>query len=147
AIRTPAETLLAKRETGIPNDVARLRGARFVPAVETRKGRWLDEERLKQLSGGDKISARFMRGEWFDFSPICKVCLVTNHRPKIRGTDEAIWRRIHLVPFTVTIPKSDRDKTLPEKLRAELPGILAWAVRGCLEWRVKGLAPPDSVLA
>ncbi|MGH0035323.1 MAG: phage/plasmid primase, P4 family [Myxococcota bacterium] len=145
ALRTPPDTLLAKRTDGIPNDVARLRGARFVSAVETDEGRRLSESRVKELTGGDTISARFMRAEFFDFRPVCKLWLATNHRPQVRGTDEAIWRRIRLVPFTETIPPEGRDRELPSRLRQELPGILAWAVRGCLEWQRPGLRPPPAV--
>jgi putative DNA primase/helicase len=147
ALRTPAETLLAKRDTGIPNDVARLRGARFVAAVESEEGRRLAEVRVKELTGGDTVSARFMRAEWFDFRPVCKLWLATNHRPQVRGTDDAIWRRIRLIPFTVTIPEPERDHALSERLRAELPGILAWAVRGCLDWQAEGMRSPDAVQA
>jgi putative DNA primase/helicase len=147
ALKTPAETLLAKRDTGIPNDVAALRGARFVAAVESEEGRRLAEVRVKELTGGDTIAARFMRAEWFTFRPVCKLWLATNHKPQVRGTDLAIWRRIRLIPFTVTIPETERNPGLPEKLVAELPGILAWAVEGCLEWQAKGLEPPQAVLA
>ncbi len=147
AQRTPAETLLARRESGIPNDVARLRGARFVAAVETEEGRRLAEVRVKELTGSDTISARFMRAEWFDFRPVAKLWISTNHRPTVRGTDEAIWRRICLIPFTVTIPEAERDRTLAERLRGELPGILAWAVEGCRAWLSVGLKPPAAVLA
>lgn len=147
AMKTPAETLLARREGAIPNDVAALRGARLVAAVETEEGRRLAEARLKELTGGDTVSARFMRAEWFTFKPVAKLWVATNHRPRVKGTDEAIWRRIRLIPFTVTVPEPERDPKLPERLRAELPGILAWAVAGCLDWQRDGLRPPDAVLA
>jgi putative DNA primase/helicase len=86
-----------------------------------------------------------MRAEWFDFKPTHKLWLSTNHKPEIRGTDAAIWRRIRLVPWSVTIPQDEQDKGLPAKLRAELPGVLAWIVQGCLEWQRIGLQPPDEV--
>jgi putative DNA primase/helicase len=127
--------------------VARLRGARFVAAVETEEGRRLAEVRVKELTGSDTISARFMRAEWFDFRPVAKLWISTNHRPTVRGTDEAIWRRICLIPFTVTIPVHERDRMLPERLRGELPGILAWAVEGCRAWLSVGLNPPAAVVA
>ena len=146
-MQAPAETFLEKRDTGIPNDVARLRGARFVAATETAEGRRLNEALVKRMTGGDTIVARFMRGEWFEFPATFKVVLATNHRPEIRGTDEAIWRRIRLVPFTVTIPAEERDHELPAKLRAELPGILRWAVEGCLAWQRDGLDTPEAVVA
>jgi P4 family phage/plasmid primase-like protien len=145
AMRTPTEMLLAKRAGGVPNDVARLKGARFVAASETEENRRLAESLVKDLTGQDTISARFMRAEWFDFKPTHKLWLSTNHKPEIRGTDNAIWRRIRLVPWAVTIPPKEQDKKLPEKLRAELPGILAWIVRGCIEWRRDGLQAPEVV--
>ncbi len=142
--QTPAETFLERRDS-IPNDVARLRGARLVAAVETPESRRLNEVMVKRMTGGDTMAARFMRGEWFEFRPLFKVWLATNHLPVVRGTDEAIWRRIRLVPFTVTIPESERDPRLLEKLRDELPGILNWAIEGCLEWRESGLDEPEAV--
>jgi putative DNA primase/helicase len=145
AMRAPTEMLLAKRSGGIPNDVARLKGARFVAASETEEGRRLAESLVKDLTGQDTISARFMRAEWFDFKPTHKLWLSTNHKPEIRGTDTAIWRRIRLIPWSVTIPPAEQDKKLPAVLRRELPGILAWIVRGCLEWRRGGLQAPDEV--
>lgn len=145
AMRAPTEMLLAKRSDGVPNDVARLKGARFVSASETEEGRRLAESRIKDLTGQDTITARFMKAEWFDFVPTHKLWLSTNHKPEIRGTDAAIWRRIRLVPWAVTIPPAEQDKKLPEKLRSEVPGILAWIVRGCLQWRRKGLQAPDEV--
>jgi len=145
AMRTPTEMLLAKRSDGVPNDVARLKGARFVSASETEEGRRLAESRIKDLTGQDTITARFMKAEWFDFAPTHKLWLSTNHKPEIRGTDAAIWRRIRLVPWTVSIAPAEQDKKLPEKLRSELPGILAWVVRGCLEWHRKGLQAPEEV--
>ena len=145
AMRTPTETLLVKRSGGVPNDVARLKGARFVTASETEEGRRLAESLIKDLTGQDTISARFMRAEWFDFKPTHALHLSTNHKPEIRGTDAAIWRRIRLVPWAVTIPPAEQDKKLPEKLRAELPGVLAWIVRGCSAWRREGLKAPEEV--
>ncbi len=145
AMRTPTETLLVKRSGGVPNDVARLKGARFVTASETEEGRRLAEPLIKDLTGQDTISARFMRAEWFDFKPTHALHLSTNHKPEIRGTDAAIWRRIRLIPWAVTIPTAEQDKKLPEKLRAELPGVLAWIVRGCSAWLREGLKAPEAV--
>ena len=147
ALRTPTQTLMAKKHDGVPNDIARLKGARFVSASESEEGRRLSESLIKDLTGGDTMSARFMRAEWFDFVPECKIWLATNHKPEIKGTDEAIWNRIKLVPFEVMIPKEEQDKELIEKLKAELPGILAWAVRGCLDWQRTGLNEPEKVKA
>jgi putative DNA primase/helicase len=102
---------------------------------------------VKQLTGGDKVTARFLYSEFFEFDARFKVFLSTNHKPVIRGTDNAIWRRIRLIPFEVTIPEEKQDKELPRKLRSELPGILAWAVRGCLRWQKYGLGQPEKVSA
>lgn len=145
AMRTPTEMLLAKRGGGVPNDVARLKGARFVAASETEEGRRLAESLVKDLTGQDTISARFMRAEWFDFKPTHKLWLSTNHKPEIRGTDNGIWRRIRLVPWAVTIPPAEQDRKLSAKLRAELSGVLAWIVRGCIAWQREGLRAPDEV--
>jgi len=145
AMRVPTETLMARRGESIPNDIARLKGARFVFANETDDGRRLSEALIKDITGGDTISARFMRGEWFDFKPEFKVWLATNHRPTIRGTDNAIWDRIRLIPFDQRIPDAEQDHELGNRLRDELPGILAWAVAGCMDWQREGLGAPDAV--
>ena len=145
AMRAPTEMLMAKRSGGVPNDVARLKGARFVTASETEEGRRLAESLVKDLTGQDTISARFMKAEWFDFKPSHKLWLSTNHKPEIRGTDNAIWRRIRLIPWAVTVPPAERDRKLPERLRDELPGVLAWVIRGCIEWHSEGLQAPDEV--
>jgi putative DNA primase/helicase len=142
-----AETLLARRDDGIPNDVARLAGSRFVSAIEPEDGKRLAEAMVKAMTGGDRIVARFLHREFFEFKPEFKVWLATNHKPAIRGTDHAIWRRIRLIPFSVTIPEAERDNALLDKLIAELPGILAWAVRGCLDWQRDGLQSPEPVRA
>lgn len=142
---TAAETLLVKRWGGISNDLAKLRGARLVTAAEVGEGRRLAEGLVKQLTGGDTITARFLYRDFFDFRPVFKLFLASNHKPRIRGTDHAIWRRIKLIPFTVTIPEGEQDKHLAEKLRGELPGILNWALLGCLAWRHSGLGEPEEV--
>ncbi len=145
AMGTATDTLMVKRGDSISNYIARLRGARFVAAKETEEGRQLSEALVKELTGGDTMTARFLRREFFDFKPECKLFLTGNHKPTIRGTDDGIWRRIHLVDFGVTIPKGERDGNLPKRLRAELPGILRWAVDGCLAWQRDGLSPPRIV--
>jgi len=147
AMRTTTETLLARDREGVPNDVARLRGARFVYASEAEEGRRLAEAKIKDVTGGDKIPARFLYGEWFEFCPEFKLFLATNHRPTIRGTDEGIWDRIRLIPFDVRIPESERipRRELMDRFKSELPGIFAWAVRGCLEWQEHGLGMPTEV--
>jgi len=143
--QTPTETLLVQRGDGVRNDLARLQGARFVSAVEVEGGRRLAEVLVKPLTGGDTITARFLYGEHFEFQPMFKLWLAVNHKPGVQGTDHAIWRRIHLLPFTVTIPVGEQDKRLAEKLQGELPGILRWAVEGCLAWQREGLEPPAEV--
>lgn len=139
------DMLMSKGNDRHPTEVADLRGARLVASMETGQGRKLDENLVKQMTGGDIMKARFMRQDFFEFKPEFKLFMSTNHKPTIRGTDYAIWRRIHLIPFDVVFDKDKRDLGLPKKLRAELPGILAWAVRGCLEWQQRGLERPDSV--
>jgi putative DNA primase/helicase len=141
------ETFLAKKyDADKPrNDLAVLKGARLVTAVEIGEGKRLDEPFVKAVTGGDTVSCRFLYGEQFDMRPIFKLFLATNHKPEIRGTDNGIWRRVHLVPFLVSF-EGRADKDLPAKLRAELPGILTWAVNGCLDWIEGGLRPPPQVL-
>jgi putative DNA primase/helicase len=138
-------TFLFREHDRVANDIARLQGVRFISAVEVEGGRRLAEVLVKQLTGGDTITARFLFKEFFEFTPTLKVFLAVNHEPAIRGTDWAIWRRIRLIPFTVTIPDDRQDKQLPAKLKKELSGILAWAVRGCLAWQRKGLGQPEEV--
>jgi putative DNA primase/helicase len=145
----PTEMLMAKRyDGGIPNDVAALKGSRFVSASEVEEGRRLAEAKVKQLTGGDTITARFLHGEYFAFKATHKLWLATNHKPEIRGTDRGIWDRIRLVPFTVRISDEEVDHGLLRKLKEELRGILAWAVRGCLDWQqAGGLCEPPAVVA
>ena len=140
-------TFLKRDSEGARNDLARLVGTRFVSAVEAEAGKPLAEALVKQLTGGDTITARFLFKEFFDFKPQFKIWLAANHKPAIRGSDHGIWRRIRLVPFTVTIPDHEQDRQLPQKLAEELPGILAWAVRGCMAWRTEGLGIPEEVRA
>jgi len=147
AKQTPTDALMVKKNNGIPNDIARLKEARFVSAVETEEGHRLAEVLVKQLTGGDTITARFLHQEFFEYKPQFKIWLATNHKPIIRGTDYAIWRRIRLIPFNVTIAEEKVDKHLPEKLKNELQGILYWAVKGCLEWQKNGLQEPKEVIA
>lgn len=137
--------LTKKEERSVNNDIARMQGKRFVSAIEAEGERRLSEVLVKQLTGGDTVTARFLFAEFFEFSPQFKIWLACNHKPIIRGTDHAIWRRIRLIPFTVTIPEAERDKHLIETLRAELPGLLAWAVQGCLTWQKNGLQTPEEV--
>jgi len=145
ATTTPIETFLAARGERHPTEIASLRGARLVIANETDTGRNWNENRLKELTGGDMIATRFMRGDFFTFKPTFKICIVGNHKPSLRTVDEAIRRRFHLIPFNVTIPPAERDLHLAEKLTTEWGAILQWAVEGCLEWRREGLNPPKVV--
>jgi putative DNA primase/helicase len=133
-------TFLVRGNPGSPrNDVARLRGARFVKAAEGEQQARLAESIIKELTGEDSVAARFLYGELFTFTPQFKLWLITNHKPEIRGTDRAIWRRVRLVPFDQQFEGPTRDARLREKLAAELPGILAWAVQGSLMWQEHGL--------
>ncbi len=141
------DLLLDKQYSGIPNDIARLRGARFVTVTETADNRKFDEGLIKRLTGGDRITARFLRAEFFEFDPTHKLWLISNHKPIIKGVDLAIWRRIKLIPFEMTFLPHQQDRNLSAKLREELAGILAWAVRGSLEWQQIGLAEPEEVKA
>lgn len=144
-LETPVKTLLVKRDEGISNDIAGLRGARLVTASESEEGRRLAEAMIKALTGNKDIRARFLYTESFQFRPECKIWLDTNHKPVIRGTDPAIWNRIKLIPFSVVIPESKQDKHFGDKLKEELPGILAWAVQGCLAWQRDTLSVPSEV--
>ncbi len=146
AKHTPAETFMFKRGDHIPADLADLKGARVVTAVEVEDGKRFAESLLKQATGGDRQKARFLYGNFFEYDPEYKIFLAANHKPQIKGTDPAIWRRIRLIPFIVAIPEHERDQDLTQKLEAELPGILAWAVKGCLLWQQEGLGPPEEVI-
>ncbi|MDX2091219.1 MAG: phage/plasmid primase, P4 family [Kofleriaceae bacterium] len=139
------DLLLAKKGEAHPTEQADLKGARLVVCQEVEAGRQWAERNVKALTGGDTIKARFMRQDFFEFRPTHKFIVSANPRPKVRGQEEAIWRRIKLVPFEVTIPEAERDPGLPRKLKAEAPGILAWAVRGCLAWQHGGLGAPSAV--
>ncbi|BCL87662.1 hypothetical protein MAFF211471_27450 [Ralstonia solanacearum] len=147
AVNAAMDTFMETRADRHPTDMAGLRGARFVAAIETEQGRRWAESKVKNLTGGDKISARFMRQDFFEFFPQFKLFVAGNHKPAIRNIDEAMKRRLHLIPFTVTVPPERRDKNLQQKLLAERDGILAWAVQGCLDWQRLGrLDPPQQVL-
>ncbi|MDQ3302484.1 MAG: phage/plasmid primase, P4 family [Actinomycetota bacterium] len=147
ATNTDTETILAKKYQGVGNDVAALKGARFVSAAEVERGRRLAESKIKQLTGSDTVTARFLFGEPFNFRPQFKLWLSTNNKPVVQGVDDAIWDRIRLVPFTQRFEGSQADPKLPEKLREELSGVLAWMVEGCLKWQEHGLGEPTSVKA
>ena len=132
---------------GANSDIARLKSARFVTCEEPTEGVRLNEGLLKQLTGGSKVTCRFLYGDEFEYTPEFKIWIATNHKPVVRGTDFGIWRRIKLIPFEVNIPKEKVDKNLKYKLRQEFPQILAWAVEGCMKWQREGLGEPEKVLS
>ncbi len=152
---TDAGLLMEKHAGKVSNDLAALRGVRLVLAQETKEGRAFDEELVKRITGGDVVTARFLFKEFFDFTPDFKIWLCTNHQPTITGDDDGIWRRIRLIPFGAKFWDADKgesgpdelraDKTLPDKLVGELPGILNWAAHGALMWGRDGLGVPQSV--
>src|SRR5579883_356148 len=139
------ETFMASNSERHPTDRAMLHGSRFVCAQEVEEGQRWAESKIKSMTGGDPITARFMRQDFFTFLPTFKVFLAGNHKPLLRNVDEAIRRRLHLIPFVVTIPPAERDPNLAERLAEELPAILRWAIDGALEWQEEGLNPPPIV--
>jgi putative DNA primase/helicase len=141
----PIETFTTSAAERHPTELAGLRGARLVTAIETEEGRRWAEAKIKSLTGGDKIAARLMRQDFFEFTPQFKLIIAGNHKPALLTVDEAIRRRFHLVPLGVTIPPEERDKNLTDKLKAESPGILQWMIDGCLAWQRDGLNPPAAV--
>ena len=142
----PRQLLFRTKGGEHPTGIASLYGKRFVTCSEIEEGLAFDEALVKDLTGGDPIEARRMREDFWTFLPSHTLIMAGNHKPTVRGDDEGIWRRMRLVPWTVTIPEAERDPELPEKLKAELPGILAWAVRGCLGWqKANGLKQPEAV--
>lgn len=144
----PDLLMLAKGEASRhPTEQADLFGRRLAVCQETEEGRRLAEVAVKQMTGGDRIKARHMRMDFFEFEPTHKLWLATNHKPVIRDTTVSTWRRIRMIPFAVVIPEAERDGTLQDRLLAESSGVLAWAVRGCLEWQRDGLKPPAEVIA
>jgi putative DNA primase/helicase len=147
AANAPMDTFMETRGDRHPTDLAGLRGARFVSSIETEQGRSWNESKVKAITGGDKVSARFMRQDFFEYFPQFKLIIAGNHKPSIRNVDEAMKRRLHLIPFTVTIPAAKRDGKLTEKLLMERDAIMAWAVEGCMRWQATGLNPPASVVA
>jgi putative DNA primase/helicase len=145
AMKCPPDMLMAKKYDTHPTDRADLFCKRLAIAIETQEGRRLNETMVKELTGGDPIRARRMREDFWEFLPTHTLIMATNHKPQIRGTDEGIWRRLKLIPFEVAVTGEQAIKDMSERLRAEYPGILAWWVRGCLEWQRKGLDAPSSV--
>jgi putative DNA primase/helicase len=147
ASAAPRGLLFTSKGEQHPTELASLHGARFVTCAEIEEDRTFDEAKIKDLTGGDVIEVRRMREDFWRLSPTHKLWLAGNHKPRVRGTDEGIWRRIKLIPWLVQIPPEERDRDLPARLVDELPGVLAWAVRGCLEWQRDGLGEPAAVRA
>ena len=145
AANAPMDTFMETRTDRHPTDLAGLRGARFVSATETEQGRRWNESKIKAITGGDLVTARLMHQDFFTYTPQFKLLIAGNHKPAIRNIDEAMRRRMHLIPFTITVPPEKRDPLLTEKLLSERDGILAWALQGCLLWQQQGLQQPLSV--
>jgi putative DNA primase/helicase len=145
AYRAPAEMILQQKQTQIPADVAQLKGKRFVITSELEDNRRLAEARVKSLTGGDTIEARELYGKWFSFKPTHKLWMFGNHKPVITGADEGIWRRVRVIPFTVTIPEEKRRPLdeFVDYLCEEGSGILNWALEGYIRYREAGLNAPD----
>jgi len=141
-----SSSLMVKHNQSTTNDIANLKGARAVFVSELEKGQRLDEALVKQITGGDEISARFLYREFFQFTPQFKLWMMGNYVPEIRGTDHGIWRRIHLIPFNVQFSDKDKIPGYDKKLLAESPGILNWMIEGCLLWQREGLDPPSQVI-
>lgn len=143
---TSSDTFMQKKNESVNNDIARLKGARFVSAIEMEEGKRMAESLIKSMTGGDRLVTRFLYGEFFEYVPQFKVFLAVNHKPDIRDTTKSIWRRIKVMEFTNTFTEQERDKNYPAKIMAsEMPGILAWAVQGCLLWQREGITDPDKI--
>jgi putative DNA primase/helicase len=144
-VEASIETFITSPNQRHPTELADLRGARLVTCGETDEGQRWAEARIKMLTGGDPVKARFMRQDFFTYKPQFKLFLAGNHKPKLSNVDEAIERRFRLIPFTYTVPRTERDVDLGHKLRAEWPQILHWCIEGCVKWQAEGLTPPDAV--
>jgi len=145
SMQTPVSTIMTRGKGSINNDIARLRGARFVNTTETDEGSRFNESEIKLITGGDIISARFLHQDYFEYRPQFTLWLSGNHKPVV-GEGYSIWRRLILIPFNIRFSKDKQDKNLTDKLRLELPGILNWAIEGCLEWQDNGLTTPKVIL-
>lgn len=146
AATVPPDLIVARRDgSPAPYGLIHLRGVRLATASETESGARLSTALVKQLTGGDTVTARHHYSAFIDFRLTATIVLSTNHRPVIKDTTESIWRRVRLLPFDVVIPRPERDPGLPRRLREELPGVLAWAVRGCLDWQASGLGSACAV--
>jgi len=147
SVATPTETFMKKTGDQISNDIARLRGTRFVMTSEAEHGRRISEPLIKQITGSDRMTARFLYGEFFNFVPTFKIFMATNHKPVIKGTDHGIWRRIKLIPFTTRIEEEKQDKYLEKKLMLEASGILNWLIEGAGRWCREGLKTPKIIIS
>lgn len=148
AMNIQPQTIAVKNNnSGANQDIARLQGARFVTTTEPNRGMKLDEGVVKQITGGDTVTARFLYGKEFEYKPEFKLWMATNYKPIISGTDEGIWRRMAIIPFEYHVPKNKVDKKLTYKLKEELSGILNWCVEGYQQWRIRGLDEPEIVKA
>lgn len=145
ACSAPRELLFVTKTERHPTELARLHGKRLVSCAEVPETAQFDEAKVKDLTGGDTVSARRMNEDFWDLIPTHKFVISGNHKPTIRGSDDGIWRRLRLVPWSVKVAEADVDKDLPAKLYAEREGILRWIVQGCLEWQRVGLADPEIV--
>lgn len=146
ATDTPFSTFEDQARSSIPNDIAALKGRRLVTASETNNGTLLNTARIKALTGGDKITARFLYGELFSFRPVAKFWLAFNHKPQITDNSYGLWRRVRLIPFLHQFGENEQDKHLLQKLYAEAPGVLNWMIEGCLRWRADGFNAPPCVI-
>lgn len=145
AITAPIETFAETKGDRHSTEIARLRGARLVATEEVGTASRWNESRIKQLTGGNRIAAHFMRQDDFEFQPEFKLLIAGNHRPMMRSVDEAMKRRMHIVPFTITIPEEERVKGFVDTLKDEWPQIMSWMLQGCAAWKDYGLAPPEIV--
>lgn len=146
-LQVPAETFLTRNQDGRATpDLVRLQGARLAVAIESDEGSRLAEGLIKQMTGSDRIAARRLYQDFVEFDPTHKIVFATNHKPRVKDNSHAMWRRMRLIPFAVQIPDHEQDPTLANKLLAELPGILNWAIAGCLAWQRAGrLLTPEQV--
>lgn len=147
AFKAPSELLLARAGNAHPTEKAALFGKRLVVCTETGEGRRFDETIVKELTGGDTVTARRMREDFWSFRPTHSIVLCTNHRPRVIGSDNGIWRRLRMVPFDRTFAEHEQDTRLPERLRADASAVLSWMVRGCLEWQAEGLGGCEPIAA
>ena len=146
ATADPSVLLASKRDSGAATPgLAALRGVRAALVSEVNQGKDLDAASIKWITGGETVTARLLYQDLFQFRPQFRIWLAVNHRPGVTDTSDGMWRRLHAIPFSVTIPEAQRDHRLPALLAAELDGILAWAVQGCMEWQRDGLQAPAKV--